>query len=590
LSLSKEDRTRLTDQLVYLDKENIIINLINQKNQYYDFFIRITYLTVISLLVITIGNPLFGTVDDNILAGFVDGSYTGEREKRLIFIRPFVGQILNILQILMPHLGVYSLFLLILLIVSFSVFGTAVFWRDENKHFQKISQISWVILSTPTVIWFSLAPTYTAVSILCTILCLVSLLTSILFNKKSYFLLFVATVTLGIGFLVRPEGAIGSIAVSILPLAYLVYKHQIINFKKVILVISILLPIFIYDNYLQANTKTSAWIKYENWNELRHQVQHRVSEDYLLDLREKNSWSIPEYHLFQDLSFGDERIFDSQWLLPAYENTKFTRNIDGILRANPLKVTQKMFSLLFNYYGLIIIQIILSIWIISRIKSTRIEKTIVILTSWFPVYLALYFMVSTLHTPERSVYPLFLLPNILLVTQSNLFQEKHGSIISRKIWTPLIFLSVFLLFYSTHGLGHQFSLNRSEKESAAILEKELNSLGREVIFIGPGNSELYDRRNPYLAPAQWSQPKMITAGNWETFSPHWYKRIDFLGVTGNSIYESLFNENIYWLGSSVPDTAYIVELFLNENGYPDANRENIANFSHGEALFKYLPN
>ena len=180
----------------------------------------------------TIGNPIYGTTDDNILAGFVDGSYTGEREKRLIFIRPFVGQILNILQILMPHLGVYSLFLLFLLIVSLSIFGTTVFWSDEIQHFQKISQISWVILSTPTIIWFSLAPTYTAVSILCTILCLVSLSTSILFNKKSYFLLFVATVTLGIGILVRPEGAIGSIAVSILPLAYLMYKHRIYNFKK----------------------------------------------------------------------------------------------------------------------------------------------------------------------------------------------------------------------------------------------------------------------------------------------------------------------------------------------------------------------
>jgi hypothetical protein len=34
----------------------------------------------------------------------------------------------------------------------------------------------------------------------------------------------------------------------------------------------------------------------------------------------------------------------------------------------------------------------------------------------------------------------------------------------------------------------------------------------------------------------------------------------------------------------------MVELFLKENGYPKTNRENVANFTHGETLFKFLPN
>jgi hypothetical protein len=83
---------------------------------------------------------------------------------------------------------------------------------------------------------------------------------------------------------------------------------------------------------------------------------------------------------------------------------------------------------------------------------------------------------------------------------------------------------------------------------------------------------------------------MITSGNWETFSPYWYKRIEYLGLSGGSIYESLFSEKAYWLSFSVPDTSYMVELFLKENGYPKTNRENVANFTHGETLFKFLPN
>jgi len=562
----------------------------NQKKQYFDLIIRFAYLSGISVLTMTIGIPIYGSADDNILAGFVDGSYTGESEKRLIFIRPLIGQILNILQTEMPNLGIYSLFLLFLLITSFSIFGTTMDRRFENTNFPKLLQISWLTLSSPTIIWFTLAPTYTSISILCTCLCLMSLFINVLFNKKSYLLLIITCIAFILSVLVRPEGAVGSISLSILPLAYLVYKNRKINIKKIVLITLILIPILIYDYYLQSSTNSNSWSKYDNWNIIRHQVQHRVAENYLSDLRETNKWSIPEYHLFMDLSFGDERIFDKEWLLPAYENTNFTRNVSGVFNAKPLSVLQKMYTLLFKYYGLITLQIILSIWIVSQIKSTRIEKTIIIITSWAPVYLATYLMVATLHTPERSVYPLFLLPTILLLTQAKTFQGRIGSSLSNKLWIPIIVLSVLLFTFSPNGLVKQISLNRSQKESAAILQKELKSLGEDVIFVGPGNAELYDRSNPYLPSAQWSQPKMISAGNWETFSPYWYKRIDFLGLTGDSIYESLFTENVYWLGATVPDTAYMVELFLKDNGYPKANRENIVSFSHGETLFKYLPN
>ena len=590
MSLSNEDRTRLTDQLVYLDKGNIINKLINLKNQHVDLSIRLVYLSVLSILSTTLGTPIYGTTDDNILAGFVDGSYTGEREKRLIFIRPLIGQILNKLQTALPHLGIYSLFLLFMLVVSFAIFGTMLTRRDESPEIRKISQISWVALSSPAIIWFSLAPTYTAISILCTCLSLMSVFINIILNKRSYLLFIFATILFILSFLVRPEGATGAILLSILPLAYLAYKVKKIDFKKVILVTLILIPISIYDNYLQHSTSNSAWNKYDNWNNLRHQVQHRVAEDQLLDLRVLNNWSIPEYHLFMDLSFGDERVFDKQWLEPAYENTYFTRGVNGLVHSNPFTVIQKIFDQLSKYYGVIVFQIILSIWIVVRRKSTKIEKVICMMTTWIPVCLAIYLMASNLHTPERTLYPLLLLPNIFLLTQNKIFQDKLESNLSLKVWAPLLLCSIFLWFFAPKGLAEQISLNHEQQKSATILQKELGTFDDQAIFIGPGNAELYDRKNPYLVSAQWNIPRMITSGNWETFSPYWYKRIEYLGLSGGSIYESLFSEKAYWLSFSVPDTSYMVELFLKENGYPKTNRENVANFTHGETLFKFLPN
>ena len=110
----------------------------NGLNLFIDFAIRVTLLSIFATTVALFGKPVFGTTDDNILAGFVDGSYTGERESKLIFIRPLIGTILNVFQGALPNLGVYSLFLLALLIASFSNFGTLISLQSKNSFSKKV--------------------------------------------------------------------------------------------------------------------------------------------------------------------------------------------------------------------------------------------------------------------------------------------------------------------------------------------------------------------------------------------------------------------------------------------------------------------
>ena len=51
-----------------------------RRNNSIDFFLRFFFLSILATVTAIFGHPVFGTTDDNILAGFVDGSYTGERE------------------------------------------------------------------------------------------------------------------------------------------------------------------------------------------------------------------------------------------------------------------------------------------------------------------------------------------------------------------------------------------------------------------------------------------------------------------------------------------------------------------------------
>ena len=81
----------------------------SELNFFFDFVLRFIVLSIFATVVAILGKPVFGTTDDNILAGFVDGSYTGERESKLIFIRPLIGTILNIFQELLLFLEKFQL-------------------------------------------------------------------------------------------------------------------------------------------------------------------------------------------------------------------------------------------------------------------------------------------------------------------------------------------------------------------------------------------------------------------------------------------------------------------------------------------------
>jgi hypothetical protein len=170
---------------------------------FFDFVIRFIFLSIFATAIAILGKPVFGTTDDNILAGFVDGSYTGERESKLIFIRPLIGTTLNFFQELLPNLGLYSIFLLALLIASFSNFGTIIRIRLGDSFSKKIFNYLWLLVSIPIIAWFTLSPTYTAASMLITLVNLMSLVV-LIFSRNMRNLMFITvftTILFSVGFL-----------------------------------------------------------------------------------------------------------------------------------------------------------------------------------------------------------------------------------------------------------------------------------------------------------------------------------------------------------------------------------------------------
>jgi hypothetical protein len=559
----------------------------SELNFFFDFVSRFIILSVFATVVAILGKPVFGTTDDNILAGFVDGSYTGERESKLIFIRPLIGTILNIFQELLPNMGVYSIFLLTLLIASFSNFGTLISVQSEDPFSRKILNYLWLLASIPIITWFTLSPTYTAASMVITLVSLMSLVFLIFSKnmKKLTFVVIITTILFTFGFLIRPEGGIGMILVSIPVISLIFLQQRILNLSKLLITMSSLLMILGFDAVIQNNINNSEWEEYDKWNNLRHQVQHREGQNYLGQLQTVNDWTESETNLFMTIAFGDENSFNAEWLKPAFDSTSFTRGVSGVINANIFEVLSKMLKILETYPIVIVMQLSIFFIILNSFQINFFGKLKVFLAIHSTIIAALYYMSATLHTPERGVIPILYVSTLMLITTMLFFKLKDNIKIT---YIMILFIGVFgLSLFSSKGILETRSKNIVNTELALLASKELNEYNDKAIYIGPGNSEFYEYQNPYTNLAYWKTPIIITAGNWETFSPHWKKRLRFYGIDQTSIYNELFYENRFWFANPIPDTSYMVELYLREQGFGDFNRQGALDLKSGYVLHQF---
>jgi hypothetical protein len=340
-----------------------------------------------------------------------------------------------------------------------------------------------------------------------------------------------------------------------------------------------------FDTVSQNSLNNSDWKEYDKWNNLRHQVQHRESQNYLGQFQKVNEWTESETNLFMTIAFGDEKTFNAAWLKPAFDSTSFTRGASGVINANIFEVLGKMFKIFETYPYLILVQLSVFLIILNFFQINVLGKLKVFFVIYSTVVAALYYMSATLHTPERGVVPLLYVSTLVLIMTMLFFKPIDNLKINyvRFLCLGVIGISIF----SPGGILETRTKNILNTELAILAGKELVEFNEEAIYIGPGNSEFYEYRNPYTNLAFWKTPIVITTGNWETFSPHWKKRLRVNGIDQTSIYDELFKENRFWFANPIPDTSYMVELYLREQGFTDFSRQGVLDMKSGYTLFKF---
>jgi hypothetical protein len=533
---------------------------------------------------IVFGNPTYGTTDDYILSTFVSGEYTGNLERRLIFIQPLVGFIMNIFQKLFFQINIYSLFLLLLVILVFSIYLTIITLNN------KLILINYSLVIC-LITWFTLRPTYTAASILLIMFSISTILMRIeQKSSKNSILLIILSLLLSIGILIRIESFIGVFIIAIPLICFILLKNKYIKIVNLGIVASIVFSLILINFLIIANVSNSNWQSYDKWNMIRHQVQHRYSENLILqNVVATGKWTPAEYHLFMDLAYADHAYFSDKWIKIAFDSTNSTRGIRGILNADIKFTLENLFSLAKNYYLILLGQIILLIYLLKSMQTKIKEKIIYTVICTFPTLISFYYMASTLHLPERVVLPITFSSVIFLMTLVNVFQiqlfKKNNLKIINNI-LPIIFSLLLIIDQKSFQRIFENKKLKLDAQTKISWLKELEN----SIFIGPGNTELYKFENPYFAKIKIESQNIFNTGNWETFSPHWEKRRLQLGLTEKNIYFDLLQPNIFWVGYDVPDTSLFVEMYLKEKYKLEISREKIKSYLDGFSVYKFEEN
>ena len=525
------------------------------------FLNRTIILTTFSILLITLTDPIYGTTDDKILAGFVDGRYTGDHELRSIFIQPITNVFMLPFYYILPNFGWYFLFQLFFLILGLSLVS------DEINAIKPILNNLIFAISILILSWFVPQPTFTAASFL---ICLNGILLLILIANRvelDKFRVFAVVILLLYSFALRTEAFLGTLSLIIVPICFHYRKILNLILKNLRMIILVTIVFFPANYILLKVTDNSGWQEYDNWNSYRHQLQNRISQNFILENVDKIGWSVPEHNLFVDLSYGDASTFNSDWIKPAFDLTRDKTGITGLVNADFSLTSNKLFKIIVEQQAVTIGVFILLL--VLLLVFTTYRSLIALIFSVTSVLLCLYFISSTLHAPERIVVPLIF--STLFIYIIFIINEKQREIVDVNKLNLLIFVSILVAVISHNGFLDSY-INRNTKiEYSENVKRVLDPFSKRYILIGSVGTEVNHLVNPYYQSESQNEIKSIISGNWETFSPYWYKRNEKLGVVSKNVYQELLsNSKTLWITKKIPDTSYSIELYLRErqiNGF-----------------------
>jgi hypothetical protein len=183
-----------------------------------------------------------------------------------------------------------------------------------------------------------------------------------------------------------------------------------------------------------------------------------------------------------------------------------------------------------------------------------------------------------LHNVSRVTIP-FLIALFFILSHFVTFDFKNKYISPASSLLALVFVAFFMQVNNLNA--NKIKLSEEYRNSIVIGQKD------KIVLIH-GNQEYFQNSNPFLGETKDLDPNVLMVGNWDTFSPQWFKRAKLVGLNENNLIDSLItNANVYWSGPTVPNTTLNLINYLKESGYGVFEPTKVGLLPNGNELWNF---
>ena len=520
----------------------------------------------LTLFLIKFANPIYGTTDDYILNSWLNGTYTGIYEKESIFITSIFSHLISFIYSFYPSISWYPIVLLLVTLASVLKLNQYINMNSDIS--KNLKYLNFIIL-TAYLTWSIFGITYTATAIIAGIAGWVSIKEWLTNGKKQT--LIISFIFFFFSIIIRPESLLGA--------SLIVYPFILFNLKitrstiiKITLFSSLILGILLINRSIESRS-SSEMKDYRDWAKKVQMFAGRPRMDAAAKVIGNTGWTTSEYNLFVDLAYFDKNNFNVQWINQGIEATNDISNRPTLNIEKIKSITNEYFqSITFFVYVLVLLFLII-IYSMSKVKYRKIIVFTFLNFTLIHIFNGLF-----LHNVSRVTIP-FLIALFFTLSYFFTFDFKN------KYFYPVITIltMAFVLFFV-----QQNNLNITKIELAKDYRNSIVVGQIDKIVLIHGNQEYFQNSNPFLGKTQDLDPNVFMVGNWDTFSPQWFKRARLVGLNENNLIDSLTtNSNVYWSGPSVPNTTLNLINYLNESGYGVFEPTKVGLLPNGNELWKF---
>jgi hypothetical protein len=543
----------------------------------------IAYFIFVLLFVFSTTGQIYGVNDDVIIQEWLSGAYTGKPEfmirgsatPKLIF-----GLIVSSLYGWIPQVNWFSIILLILTLLSWYLLGLLTL---KSKSIFAI--ISFALISFLHLMWFIPSPTYTATAVILSFATLIYFSDSLLNQRFSLMIVFVVLLYV-FAYFIRPESFYLGTAVSI---PFIIYATKMttsrINttYRKLSLLIILTGAFILLDTGLEKiiYQKNTNWASYKEWESARYEIQGNAAEKLVSENPSEFNWSSPEVELFKSYNFLDKGSFNTnklQKLTRDLDNTKTNIDTSFLLEAH-----QKIFDSRSNWEWPNLISLIPLFYLLFLVLSIPEVKNYFILTFFCLgiLYVIMLYVAGFLRQPERvQVSVIFL--SILLTFVAFIFDPKEKDIAKSKLNDLHLLSLLILVLIVVNSASQARNFTTKIQKSTVFFWNEqiryLSSFPDDSIFVGNASQFRNNWRTPYLSDRDEVENRILSFG-WHSFSPHWVKRVENLGLNPDKLIDSIIEDpRVYWVSDAM--TMDYIDQFMREKNYRFSNPVKVGVMSH----------